>query len=80
MFTANPVTGKRDQIVIDASPGLGEAVVSGGGTEDVAVGDNTDPCITDRSTRSPPSATRCGSTTARRRTSSGRSTPAVSRT
>ncbi|MET9628050.1 PEP/pyruvate-binding domain-containing protein [Lentzea sp. NPDC006480] len=29
MFTANPVTGKRDQIVIDASPGLGEAVVSG---------------------------------------------------
>ncbi|MCX2953404.1 PEP/pyruvate-binding domain-containing protein [Lentzea sp. NEAU-D7] len=29
MFTANPVTGTRDQIVIDASPGLGEAVVSG---------------------------------------------------
>ncbi|MFD0515553.1 PEP/pyruvate-binding domain-containing protein [Streptomyces aureus] len=29
MFTANPVTGKRDQVVIDASPGLGEAVVSG---------------------------------------------------
>lgn len=29
MFTANPVTGRRDQIVIDASPGLGEAVVSG---------------------------------------------------
>ncbi len=29
MFTANPVTGERDQIVIDANPGLGEAVVSG---------------------------------------------------
>jgi phosphoenolpyruvate synthase/pyruvate phosphate dikinase len=29
MFTANPVTGKRAETVIDASPGLGEAVVSG---------------------------------------------------
>lgn len=29
MFTANPVTGDRGQIVIDASSGLGEAVVSG---------------------------------------------------
>ncbi|SDK96181.1 pyruvate, water dikinase [Nonomuraea maritima] len=29
MFTANPVTGRRHEIVIDASPGLGEAVVSG---------------------------------------------------
>ena len=29
MFTANPVTGRRDQAVIDAGPGLGEAVVSG---------------------------------------------------
>jgi phosphohistidine swiveling domain-containing protein len=29
LFTANPVTGKRGQAVIDASPGLGEAVVSG---------------------------------------------------
>lgn len=29
MFTANPVTGKRHETVIDASPGLGEAVVSG---------------------------------------------------
>ncbi|HEX6255821.1 MAG TPA: PEP/pyruvate-binding domain-containing protein [Euzebyales bacterium] len=29
MFTANPVTGARDEIVIDASSGLGEAVVSG---------------------------------------------------
>ena len=29
MFTANPVTGNRDEIVIDASSGLGEAVVAG---------------------------------------------------
>ncbi|MGO4237605.1 PEP/pyruvate-binding domain-containing protein [Pseudarthrobacter sp. YAF2] len=29
MFTANPLTGRRRQIVIDAAPGLGEAVVSG---------------------------------------------------
>ncbi|WP_159705360.1 PEP/pyruvate-binding domain-containing protein [Arthrobacter sp. 18067] len=29
MFTANPVTGNRYEAVIDASPGLGEAVVSG---------------------------------------------------
>jgi rifampicin phosphotransferase len=29
LFTADPVTGTRDRTVIDASPGLGEAVVSG---------------------------------------------------
>jgi phosphohistidine swiveling domain-containing protein len=29
MFTANPVTGRRGEAVIDASPGLGESVVSG---------------------------------------------------
>lgn len=29
MFTANPVTGRRHEAVVDASPGLGEAVVSG---------------------------------------------------
>ena len=29
MFTANPITGSRNETVIDASPGLGEAVVSG---------------------------------------------------
>src|SRR6185503_13040482 len=29
LFTANSVTGRRRQAVIDASPGLGEAVVSG---------------------------------------------------
>ena len=29
MFTADPVSGNRGQLVIDASPGLGESVVSG---------------------------------------------------
>lgn len=29
MFTANPVTGRRDEVIINASPGLGEAIVSG---------------------------------------------------
>lgn len=29
LFTANPVTGSRDEVVIDASLGLGEAVVAG---------------------------------------------------
>lgn len=29
MFTANPVSGNRDEVVVDASTGLGEAVVSG---------------------------------------------------
>jgi pyruvate,water dikinase len=29
LFTANPVTGRRGEAVIDASPGLGEAIVSG---------------------------------------------------
>nr|MBA3528365.1 phosphoenolpyruvate synthase [Propionibacteriaceae bacterium] len=34
MFSANPVTGQRDEIVVDASRGLGEAVVSGRVTPD----------------------------------------------
>ncbi len=29
MFTANPVSGATDELVIDANPGLGEAVVGG---------------------------------------------------
>jgi phosphohistidine swiveling domain-containing protein len=29
LFTANPLTGKRREILIDANPGLGEAVASG---------------------------------------------------
>jgi pyruvate,water dikinase len=34
MFTVDPVSGARDELVIDASPGLGEAVVGGMVTPD----------------------------------------------
>jgi phosphohistidine swiveling domain-containing protein len=34
LFTANPLSGQRRQVVIDANPGLGEAVVSGATTPD----------------------------------------------
>lgn len=34
LFTANPLTGKRRQAVVDANPGLGEAVVSGATSPD----------------------------------------------
>ena len=37
LFTANPITGTRDEIVIDSSPGLGEAVVAGLVTPDQTV-------------------------------------------
>ncbi|MEU8378847.1 PEP/pyruvate-binding domain-containing protein [Streptosporangium sp. NPDC048865] len=37
LFTANPVTGARDQIVINASWGLGEAVVGGQVTPDTVI-------------------------------------------
>jgi pyruvate,water dikinase len=39
LFTANPVTGRRREAVIDASPGLGEAVVSGAVTPDQLIVD-----------------------------------------
>ena len=41
MFTAHPVTGQRDRIVISAAWGLGEAVVSGQVTPDTIVVDKT---------------------------------------
>lgn len=39
LFTVNPVNGRRDQVVIDAAWGLGEAVVSGQVTPDHWVAD-----------------------------------------
>ncbi|MFV0405468.1 MAG: PEP/pyruvate-binding domain-containing protein [Propioniciclava sp.] len=42
MFTADPVTGQRDRIIIDSSAGLGEAVVAGLVTPDHAVLDADD--------------------------------------
>ncbi|HWM59874.1 MAG TPA: PEP/pyruvate-binding domain-containing protein [Pseudonocardia sp.] len=43
LFTADPVTGRRTRTVIDAAPGLGEAVVSGAVNPDhvVVEGDGT---------------------------------------
>jgi rifampicin phosphotransferase len=39
LFTVNPVTGRRDQLVINASWGLGEAVVGGQVSPDIVVVD-----------------------------------------
>jgi rifampicin phosphotransferase len=41
MFTANPVNGKRDELMITAAWGLGEAIVSGAVTPDTLVVDKT---------------------------------------
>jgi pyruvate,water dikinase len=48
MFTANPVTGRRGEAVIDANPGLGEAVVSGAVNPDRFVVDTATGTITER--------------------------------
>src|SRR6478752_10213135 len=48
LFTANPVTGRRHEAVIDASPGLGEAVVSGAVNPDHFVLDGTTGRILER--------------------------------
>jgi rifampicin phosphotransferase len=48
LFTANPVTGRRHQAVIDASPGLGEAVVSGAVNPDHFVVDTDTGAILER--------------------------------
>lgn len=48
MFTADPVTGARDRILIDSNPGLGEAVVSGLVTPDHVVLDADDRVVEHR--------------------------------
>ncbi|RSM68227.1 phosphoenolpyruvate synthase [Actinoplanes sp. ATCC 53533] len=48
LFTADPVTGRRRQAVIDAAPGLGEAVVSGAVNPDHFVVDTATGDILDR--------------------------------
>jgi phosphoenolpyruvate synthase/pyruvate phosphate dikinase len=48
LFTANSVTGRRRQAVIDASPGLGEAVVSGAVNPDHFVVDTVSRKILER--------------------------------
>jgi pyruvate,water dikinase len=48
LFTADPVTGRRRQAVIDAAPGLGEAVVSGAVNPDHFVVDTATATILER--------------------------------
>ncbi|KUM33799.1 phosphoenolpyruvate synthase [Arthrobacter sp. EPSL27] len=48
LFTANPVTGRRHEAVIDASPGLGEAVVSGAVNPDHFIVDSATGKVTER--------------------------------
>ena len=48
LFTADPVTGRRRHAVIDASPGLGEAVVSGAVNPDHFVVDTATGSILER--------------------------------
>jgi rifampicin phosphotransferase len=46
LFTANPLTGERDQVMINAAWGLGEAIVSGQVTPDTVVVDRASGMIT----------------------------------
>ena len=48
LFTANPLTGRRREAVIDAAPGLGEAVVSGAVTPDHFVVDTESARVLER--------------------------------
>jgi rifampicin phosphotransferase len=48
MFTVNPVTGRRGETVVDASPGLGEAVVSGSVNPDHFVLDSRTGAVLER--------------------------------
>ncbi|MCB0120932.1 MAG: PEP/pyruvate-binding domain-containing protein [Caldilineaceae bacterium] len=50
VFSANPVTGNRDEIVINASWGLGESIVGGTVTPDTIVVRKTDGAIQQRIT------------------------------
>jgi pyruvate, water dikinase len=48
VFSANPVTGSRDEIMINASWGLGESIVGGTVTPDTFIVHKTDLAITGR--------------------------------
>ncbi len=49
VFSANPITGNRDEVVINASWGLGESIVSGTVTPDTFVVRKSDLAVTSRS-------------------------------
>ncbi len=51
LFTADPITGRRGRAVIDAAPGLGDAVVSGAVTPDHYVADPETGEILERAVR-----------------------------
>jgi phosphohistidine swiveling domain-containing protein len=51
MFTADPITGRRATTVIDAAPGLGDALVSGAVDPDHYVADPRSGRITERTVR-----------------------------
>src|SRR6266496_6199097 len=48
LFTANPVTGRHDQVIIDAAWGLGEAIVGGLVTPDTVVVEKASGAITEQ--------------------------------
>jgi len=48
IFSANPVTGNRDEVLINASWGLGESIVGGTVTPDTFVVRKSDLAVTDR--------------------------------
>ncbi|WP_063756831.1 PEP/pyruvate-binding domain-containing protein [Streptomyces sp. NRRL F-5135] len=48
MFTADPVSGRRHWVTVDAAPGLGEAVVSGAVNPDHFVVDTTEDRVVER--------------------------------
>lgn len=48
LFTANPVNGARDEIIVNAAPGLGEAVVGGSTTPDSFVLDHATLTVRER--------------------------------
>ena len=48
VFSANPITGSRDEIMINASWGLGESIVGGTVTPDTFIVRKTDLAITSR--------------------------------
>ena len=50
MFTANPVSGRRDQVVINAAWGLGEAIVGGRVTPDTLTMDKASGRVLERDT------------------------------
>jgi rifampicin phosphotransferase len=50
LFTANPVTGARDEIVVNAASGLGEAAVSGLITPDTFILDRVTSTVRERQT------------------------------